>query len=90
MSFMGSIGSVMKGSELEAAKGPNAVMSGQNNFKSFARPFFGGSCNRLMLALLPCELETNHSCSELEEDSSPSDAVVTVPKPQFLESDKED
>jgi len=46
--------------------------------------------NKLMSALLPCELETNHSCSELEEDKVPDDAVGVIPNSHLLESDKED
>ena len=80
MSFVGSIGSVMKGSgleeALETAYGPNAVtqmMSGKAISRALRGHFLveGALVNKLMSALLPCELESNLVCFESEGDSGP-------------------
>ena len=95
MSFVGSIGSVMKGSgleeALETAYGPNAVtqmMSGKAISRVLLGHFLveGALVNKLMSALLPCELESNLVCSEYEGDSGPNDVVDGMTNP---ESDKE-
>ena len=68
MSFIGSIGSVMKGSELEealeTAYGPNAVthmISGKAISRALRCHFLveAALVNKLMSALLPCELENS-------------------------------
>jgi len=45
--------------------------------------------NKLISALLPCELETLQNCSEFEEDRGPDDTVGVIPNPNLLESDEQ-
>jgi len=95
MSFVGSIGSVMIGSGLEEALetvyGPSAVthmISGKAISKALRGHFLveAALVNKLMSALLPCELETQHNCSKFEEVRGPNDTVCVTP--QLLQSDK--
>ena len=97
MSFVGSIGSVMKGLGLEEALetvyGPNAVtqmMSGKAILRALHGHFLveGALVNKLMSGL-PCELESNLVCSESEGDSGPDDVVDAITNSQLFESDKE-
>ena len=98
MSFVGSIGSVMKGSgleeALETAYGPNAVtqmMSGKAIARALRGHFLveGALVNKLMSVLLPYEPESNLACSDFEADSGPDDVVDAMTNPQLFESDKE-
>ena len=98
MSFVGSIGSVMKGSgleeALETAYGPNAVtqmMSGKAIARALRGYFLveGALVNKLMSVLLPYEPESDLVCSESEADSGPDNVVDAMTNPQLFESDKE-
>ena len=101
MNFVGSIGSVMKGSGLEEALEtayiPNAVtqmISGKAITRALRGHFLveGALVNKLMSVLLPYEPESNLFCSESEADSGPDDVVDTnhtMTNPQLFESDKE-
>ena len=93
MSFVGCIGSVMKCSGLEIAYGPKCSYSDnvrQSNFRSFTWPCFV-LVNKLMSALLPCEVESNFICSKSAGDSGlvmiyVADAMTNL---QIFESHKE-
>ena len=91
MSFVGSIGIVMKGSgleeALETAYGPNTVaqmMSGKAISRALRGHFLveGALVNKLISALLPCEEECN---LEPEEDSDPD----KLTDPKLFGNDKE-
>ena len=97
MSFIGSIGSVMKGSgleeALETAYGHNSVthmISGKAISRALRGHFLveAALVNKLISALLPCELETLQNCSEFEEDRGPDDTVGLIPNPNLLESEQ--
>ncbi len=88
MSFIGSIGSMMKGSGLEEAletvHGPNAVdhmISGKAVSRALRGHFLvqAALVNKFMLAVLPCQGEkTNHSLVEhTEENHGTSDENPT-------------
>ena len=49
----------------------------------------GALVNKLISALLPCELESNLICSESEGDSGADDVVDAMTNPPIFESDKE-
>ena len=84
MSFMGSIGSMMKGSGLEEALemvyGPNAVthmMSGKAVSRALRGHFLveAALVNKLMMSVLPCRLNENSDSRGTEYDEASMDTL---------------
>ena len=84
MSFMGSIGSMMKGSGLEEALetvyGPNAVthmMSGKAVSRALRGHFLveAALVNKLMMSVLPCKLNGNDTSRGTESDEVSMDTL---------------
>ncbi len=86
MSFMGSIGSMMKGSGLEEAletvHGPNAVVhmiSGKAVSRALRGHFLveAALVNKLMLAVLPCQVENTEGDDGNDDGENPTPEIHT-------------